>query len=521
MQSSSRRRGGGGIVLGVERVASAEEENGVMTLQFSVSDTGIGIDSVGQQKLFQAFSQTDASISRRFGGTGLGLMISKQLVELMGGRIWVESEPGNGSTFFFTVKIVPQSYQPERVKGDLSDVKGLKLLIVDDSPISQTILGNQLQQLGCYCEAAYTGAEAIHLLFAGGPEPVYDLVLVDSKMPDMDGGDLISHIKNNGNLVDLPCIMMNSTGKTLDRDDVKTQSHVAGFLTKPIRLSKLGAVLMNVVGSMSKDHIQEVEVDPVSTDKPRFDGVRLLLVEDNEINREIARVLLSRQGVILDYAENGLEALSKLEEQHYDAVLMDCQMPVMDGYEATRTIRQKPELKDLPIIAMTANVTTHDREKAIDSGMDDLIGKPIDVDAMFETLSRWLDSAQVKPANGLVASQDASFDLNRLSEVDVNEGMKICMGSDELYKSLLRKFRDAELNFYRDYHTALNNDNSSEAIQLVRKLKGDAFTLGMKDLSRLAGVLEMSTLDQFPDVLLSLEELNDKLQKILNELKSL
>ncbi len=356
-------------------------------LHFSVRDTGIGIPQAKLDSLFNAFMQVDASTTRKYGGTGLGLAISKHLVDLMGGRIWVESEEGRGSTFHFTIQSesVPVTGKIH-AGGAQPSLTGRKLLIVDDNPTNCLILSRQTQSWGMLPHAVQSGVEALKAL---QQNPDYDVAILDMQMPAMDGLTLAKIIQSNPTLVKLPLVMLTSLGK---RPEDSEQAHFAAYLTKPIKSTllyeALVAILESVPGARKRDT------------RPLFDPqmgerhpLHILLAEDNVVNQKVATSILERLGYRPDVAANGLEVLDSLRRQEYDVILMDVQMPEMDGEEATQRIRNDSALSSQPrIIAMTANALDGDRERYLASGMDDYISKPVRVEELIHAL---LESPQL------------------------------------------------------------------------------------------------------------------------------
>ena len=364
-----------------------------IVLRFSVSDTGIGIPEDKKHKLFQSFSQVDASTTREFGGTGLGLAISKQISETMGGEIGIESEAGKGSTFWFTVKLKKSKKQPEPI--EIADMRGVKMLVVDDNPTNRKIAKNQLSSWGVQCSLAKSGLEALQLLSdAQQVGETFKVAIIDSQMPEMDGEMLARAITNNENLKDILLIMMTSIGQRGDAKKMKELGFSA-YLTKPVRQSDLHDCLAQVLGvsrKKAKGREQKKElITRHSISESRRANVRILVAEDNIVNQKVALKILEKLGFRADAVANGLEAVKAVNDMPYDLVLMDCQMPEMDGYKATWEIRNsKSEIKNLPIIALTANAMKGDREKCINAGMDDYLAKPLSPKALADMLEKWL-----------------------------------------------------------------------------------------------------------------------------------
>jgi CheY-like chemotaxis protein len=378
----------------VVRVTLDTEDTSSATIRFRVRDTGIGISKNQMDRMFQSFSQADSSTTRKFGGTGLGLSISKQLAELMGGRIGIESEEGKGSTFWFTavLKKQPEAREKEIVLPE--DIKGKRILIVDESATNRSILRKQLKSWQCRSGESSSGKQALEELSrAVIDKDPYKIAILDMHMPEMDGEMLGKRIKQDPDLKNTILIMMTSIGL---RGHAKRSEQIgfAAYLTKPVNPSKLYDCLTHVAG-FKKDTTNEqprgiVTRYSLAEDKKR--RVHILLAEDNTINQQVAINILGKFGYHVDAVANGMEAVRALEMVPYDIVLMDCQMPEMDGYETTRQIRN-PESKvldhNVPIIALTAHAMQGDREKCLQTGMDDYLSKPIHPQDLADMLTKW------------------------------------------------------------------------------------------------------------------------------------
>jgi PAS domain S-box-containing protein len=362
-------------------------------LRFELRDTGIGIPAEKQATLFQPFSQVDASMTRRFGGTGLGLSISKRLAELMGGQIGVHSEEGQGSTFWFTV-ILPIATTLPAAENRAKLLTGRRILVVDDNRTNRRLLELLLAHWGCEPLMAESGAEALMRLRAecasGGK---VDAGLIDMQMPEMDGETLVATIKADAALATLPCIMLTSAGQALTAAEAEAHGYAA-YLYKPVKGARLNGVLAGVLGLSATSAIEPVVHARRATDSiVPISSARILVVEDNAVNQKVVQKLLERQGHRSDLAGDGYEALAALRERPYDLVLMDCQMPEMDGFEATRQLRDAASgvrNTSIPVIALTANAMQGDRERCIEAGMNDYLSKPISPRALADALVRWL-----------------------------------------------------------------------------------------------------------------------------------
>ncbi|MBW8829152.1 MAG: response regulator [Burkholderiales bacterium] len=380
----------GEVVVAVEVL---ECDAALVHLGFEVRDTGLGITAEQQERLFKPFSQVDSSISRRFGGTGLGLAISHHLVRMMGGTLGVRSAPGEGSCFHFSLRLGVR-HEPVKKAAPGAVLNGTRVLVVDDNDCARNVLLEMAGKMGLSVSAAANGAAALDAVMqADARQEPFDIVLLDWKMPGIDGVECARRLARMPLLHHSPTVLMLTA---FSRDEVARLLAaeglvVAATLCKPVTPSCLLEACMLAGGNPRRiaDHGKR-RADAPHHDSASLAGARILLVEDNPINQELARDLLGSAGIVVTVANNGREALDMLARERFDAVLMDCQMPVMDGYAATRALREQPRWQGLPVIAMTANAMVGDREKALKAGMDDHIAKPIKVDEMFATLARHL-----------------------------------------------------------------------------------------------------------------------------------
>ncbi len=379
----------GEILVSVEQESRSGEE---ICLRFSVTDTGIGISREQQAGLFQAFTQGDVSTTRKYGGTGLGLAISSRLVVMMGGEIGVSSVMGEGSTFSFTALFPLVSAASSQILRPHPDLVNLRVLVIDDNATSREILQTMLKAMSFHVTPAASGAEGLEELEKASKESPFDLVVVDWKMPDMDGFATIRKIRSAYPPVsNVKIIMVTAYGREeiLQR---AVEADLEGFLIKPVNQSTLFDTIMAAFGKEGASRKTLRLVKPFENAMLRaIRGARILLVEDNEINRKMALRMLANMGIDAHAVADGKKALAALQQNHYDLVLMDCQMPVMDGYKATRHIRNMGgKAATMPIIAMTAHAMRGDREKCLEAGMDDYISKPISRMSLGETLTKWL-----------------------------------------------------------------------------------------------------------------------------------
>ncbi|HKS07973.1 MAG TPA: response regulator [Pyrinomonadaceae bacterium] len=382
------------------RAEKEQEDDQYVVLRFSVTDTGIGISDSAQSRLFQPFIQADGSTTRKYGGTGLGLAISKQLVELMGGKIGVKSVAGKGSTFWFTARFEKQNGFVSQGEVDLTVLEGHSVLIVDDNRTNRKILSQQLESCRMSPVEAASGKEALAQLRAAMDEgKPYSVAVLDLMMPEMDGFELAREIKKDPEIAATPLIILTSyggRGGSAEADRVG----VAAYLTKPVRQATLYKCLAQVMGAgqetkelqhNEQDSLIAARVDVINT-RPMSPKL-ILIAEDNAVNQKVAMRQLLKLGYRADAVANGKEVLEALARIPYDLVLMDCQMPVMDGYEATVEIRRRhTEKSHIPIIAMTANALERDRDKCIAAGMDDYLSKPVKPEDLNKVLERFLSA---------------------------------------------------------------------------------------------------------------------------------
>jgi len=464
-------------------------------IEFSVRDTGIGMTPEQAARMFQPFTQADGSITRKYGGTGLGLTICKRLVEMMGGSIWVKSEAGTGSTFSFTAwfglgeagerkGVVPES------------LNGARVLVVDDNPSAREILADRLAMLPFVVDQVASGEEAIAAVRQATASTPYRIVFMDWRMPGMSGVAAARAIKSLDGVEPAPAIVLVTA---FGRDDVRQEADEAdldGFLVKPVSASSLVDAIIRIFAP-------DLAAERIATGGERhygLDGMTVLLAEDNEINQQIAVELLEAVGVRVEVASDGEEALRRLHEgRPYDAVLMDLQMPKLDGFGATRAIRDEARFADLPVIAMTAHAMAEERERCLAAGMNDHVSKPIEPEVLYQTLARWfrgesktVSSAVARPAPGAAAGD---VEIPAVTGLDAGSGLRRVAGNKRLYLDLLRKFSVGQNGTIRAVREALESGDRALAERLAHSLKGVAGNIGALAVQEAAGHVERAARD--------------------------
>ena len=487
----------GEIMVSVETGVKTAE---AVELIFSVRDTGIGMTPEQASHLFQPFTQADSSTTRKFGGTGLGLSISKRLVELMHGRITLESEPGKGSCFRFTGKFPVQSTSlPVHTKSH-TRFQGLKVLVVDDNATAREIFKEMLESLSFVVQTATSGDEAIELLNGYGSRNPFALILMDWKMPGLDGLEACRQIRMSQNILPKPKLVLATAYAGEGLAQQAELSGLEGLLVKPVNPSVLFDTIISALASETVFFAHSVAASASAQTPAALRGMRLLVVEDNEINQQVAEELLRGAGMEPHLASNGLEALQRLEKESFDAVLMDIQMPGMDGYQATRQLRADPRFKQLIVIAMTANAMTGDRERALESGMNDYVTKPIDPDDLFRVLERWLGKlrhpAETPPAalatplpEHPVAPEPEPLISGEVLQTEA--ALRRVGGNRELYHKLLVSFRSRHSGAGDELRKLIASQAWAEAERAVHTLKSITGNLGARQLSRQAGEIEI------------------------------
>ncbi len=491
------------------KVEVAERMEGRIRLRFAVEDSGIGMTPEQMSKLFHAFSQADASTTREFGGTGLGLSISKRLVEKMGGEFSVASTPGTGSIFTFT-GVFPISEAPGAViRKAPEDVKGLRVLVVDDSALAREMLEDQLHGFGFHATAVGSGESALKELETNS----FDLVLMDWKMPGMDGIETTRLMKGDPRMAAIPEVIMVTA---FGREEVMIAAEKTGiraFLIKPVNPSLLLDSILEVLGRQAIGSIKGPEQATISSAEQLIAGAHVLLVEDNPINQQVAVEILESARVRVDIASNGSEAVRMVDHKRYNAVLMDIQMPEMDGYEATAHIREKSQHEDLPIIAMTAHAIAGYREECLAAGMNDYLTKPIEPARLYETLALWVHAgarmlgagedasrtplAELEPLTPLSAplasapsAQCPPFLAQLQPVMDVSQALRRLSGKESLLLSILQDFLGERPRHEDAIAEAVEAGDLDAGFRRAHTLKGIAANLALSEVAQTSGELE-------------------------------
>ena len=474
----------GEVTVSYELVSRDETES---LLHFSVTDTGIGLNREQQARLFDRFTQADSSTTRKYGGTGLGLAICKQLVEMMGGKIGVESRPGRGSTFWFTLNLTHVKQQAQR--SSTPDLCGEKVLVIDDNASNRQLLGEVLDAWQVKHALAADGEVAIQQLRdAATQDAPFSIALLDMQMPGMDGRQLAALIQQDMQLADTRLVLLAPQGQRGDAGQVR-EAGFAGYLCKPVNQSELYSLLLQVAGITQDD--DRLTTLRMACELPQFNA-QVLVVEDNITNQRVARSMLEKLNIHVDVAGNGEQALHVLAQSPCDLVFMDCQMPVMDGFEATRRIRDAQSAvidHAIPVIAMTANAMRGDRERCIKAGMDDYIAKPVDPARLRRVLEQWLPErcrwvAGSDGADATPSLAEPIFDYAAMSER--------LMGDKALIRAVAEAFLQELPLQIEQLKSALKAGDTEQMAALAHKIRGAALNVGGMVLSSSAHTIEQA-----------------------------
>lgn len=519
----------------VVQVIPEEEPAGQVLLRFMITDTGIGLTPQGRGRLFQPFSQEDSSTTRKYGGTGLGLSISKKLAELMGGTIGVDSELGRGSCFWFTIRLATQLSNASLGKTLPSGLEGIRIALIDDNATNQMLLHTYTNYWGMKCVKADNSETALLTLreTAKKGEPC-QVALVDRDMPGMDGLELAKAIKADPQLASIRLILLNPLMNRVAIDRLH-QKNFSAYLNKPVRYNQLYHCLLNVMrrGAITPSHTNR----QASTREP-FKGPRprLLLADDNLINQKVAVLMLKTLGYQVDVVANGREAVEAVARTSYTGVLMDCQMPEMDGFEATREIRKRERsTPPLPIIAMTANAMPGDREACVQAGMNDFLSKPVKIEDLAQVLEKWLTQpsstahnkseavthqpkiSEASPHSPPSAPDPSAPPLDAVTLADLRR-----LGGDEeptFFISVIDQFCQDSVSHLDAINLAIQGNNSDSLRKVAHAFKGCSRTIGAKPLAEIAFQLEQmgqtNNLEQAQAVFVALQEEFDRVQAAL------
>src|SRR5215207_8388335 len=476
------------------RVGLVEDHPVAATVRFAVTDTGIGMTEEQRSRVFRSFAQADTSTTRRYGGTGLGLAISRQLVELMGGKIGAESEPGVGSTFWFEVALAKSPEGARISTTPRTDLRGFRVLVVDDNDTNRKMVHYQVTSWGMENGMAEDGRRALERLRSAveAGEP-YDVVIVDMQMPGMDGMQLARAIKAEPAIAATRLIMLTSLGRRVDAE-VARRVGIATYLTKPVRQSRLYDAIVTVMGepdeATTPKEAQPVTLDGRSEETTRS-GVRILVAEDNAVNQKVAARMLESLGYSVDVVEHGLEALEALSSTDYGAILMDVQMPEMNGYAATAEIRRREEAHSVgrrtPIIAMTANAMEGDREKALQAGMDDYVPKPVKREDLAAVLERWIGAVDAATAGsgGFAGPTETEDPIDHAGMKNLRD-----LGGSEMISELARMFFDDTRSDLRTLREAVEENDARSVERVAHALRGSSGNMGATRMAVICAELQ-------------------------------
>ena len=484
----------GSICISVSRESAGSD---AVKLTFQVRDTGIGIPNDVKENLFDAFTQADGTVTRKYGGSGLGLAICKRIVNMMSGDIWVESEEGVGSSFFFTA-----SFQVDRsqtgTKRDLpSELRGLRVLLLEDNPYTLKAMTRYLEGFEFKVTPFLSVEAALNSLKKGARKIPFDLIIPDMDQPGMDGLQAFEAFKAVAGVNLPPVLLTHSPLMSKKRKQKARELGIQHFISKPIKQSPLLNIIVEIFG------YEPLEDTPAEVDAEYIDDfvdVSVLLVEDNPINQRVATEMLARAGIRVDSADNGLTAISSIKTNSYDAVLMDVQMPEMDGLEVTRIVRTELNMQELPIIALTAHTMTGDRDRCLDAGMNDYLPKPIDRLALFQVLKKNIESkgGQFDRMPGAFTPADPEIPAFALSVpgIDVVDGLTRLGGDWDLYMDVLNEYCEHYRNFLSEVKKLIADKDFATARRLAHALKGAAANVSADNLNTAALQLESACADE-------------------------
>ena len=484
------------------RCSIVERDGDKLLLRFAVRDTGIGIAADKLGNLFSAFEQADSSTTRRFGGTGLGLSITRQLARLMGGEAGVESEVGVGSMFWFTAHV--EGRREETLPAANAFLSGSRGLLADDLPEARDALAEMLRQLGLRVDVARSGEEALALAdladAAGDP---YSIAVLDWQMPGIDGIETSRRLTAGGRRPSLRSVIVTAHDDAPMWESAR-QAGIRNVLLKPVSSSTLHDALTEALAEFTPVEARPVQSDAFEILRSRRHHARVLLAEDNLINQEVALELLRSAGLLVDVVSNGAEAVARAQANAYDLVLMDVQMPELDGLQATRALRSIPATRRVPIVAMTANAFGEDRQLCLEAGMNDHVAKPVDPDALYQTLLRWLPADDAPSTVTSVVAEPGAADespmtasvalesrLATIAGIDVARGLGLVDGRVDIYRRVLRRYAALYANGMPELERALEARSLAGLGAAGHSLRGASGSIGAAELERLAEELEM------------------------------
>ncbi len=465
----------GHIIVEVKKL---DEKDKKVFLHFSVSDTGIGISEDKVNKIFESFTQADSSTTRKYGGTGLGLSICKHIVEMMGGKIWVESRLGVGSTFYFTIYL-DKAEKKEETEEKSVKLKGLKALIVDDNPTNRFILYEILESWEIEADSSGDSFEALRKIHESiEKKKLYDILLLDVEMPEINGIELAKKIKGIEEYKKVPIIMLSSSENREFRKKAE-EIGIFHYLIKPVSRSRL---FNAIIENLSKEKV--IKIPKPKKVKKIKKRLRILLAEDNPVNQKVAKTMLEKQGFQVIIANNGKEAVELLTKESFDLVLMDVQMPEMDGLEATKKIRELG-IK-IPIIALTANAFEEDRKRCLEAGMDEYISKPIKIEELLNIISKFFE-AEAGPEQKEAQVQTRS---KKVIQIDMKRAMDAVGGDKELLNELLNMFYEDSKAKLKEIKEAIENKDYEKLRELAHAVKGASANIGLTDIYEICLELE-------------------------------
>jgi polar amino acid transport system substrate-binding protein len=505
----------GEIVISTKVIKKDDEK---VTIMFCVKDSGIGISKDAQDKLFQDFSQVDDSITRKYGGTGLGLAISKKLSDMLGGRIWIEeSLEGVGTTFCFTVVSEYEKELEESVKFP-AEINNLNVLIIDDNEIAADVLSCMLKSFGFSVDIAYNGNEGYKKVLQS--DIPYDIIFLDYKMPELNGIETYKMIKSVMGESIPKTIMVTANSQSEVIKEAK-QIGICGYLIKPAAPSTLYDTIIDIISPNKELNKEKLKDKNESVD---FHGAKVLLVEDNELNQDFAIQLLESVNLDVTIANDGIESLDKIRDKNYDVVLMDIQMPNMDGLTATKQIRKMGHndsyFEKIPIIALSANALAEDRAKSIETGMDEHISKPIEPEELFEVLNRYINSSAVSVSDNLYNENIKKLKDNvDPSILNYEEILSRIDGNYDTYVKLLKKFVKKYDDVDEFVINLVNNDNLDDAGKKIHEIKGVAGNLGVDKLFKVLATLNYQLREEIKPTNQLLKEFSMVLNETITHIK--